>query len=218
MRTSIETWDSVEVENCETIFYCSQKDNPNAKSTDKIKYFDVDNTIFDMGLKNLKMFEWALENKEFDYVLRINASCYVNKKKLIEYVQGLPTDNLFMGVETTNVHGEKYLWGGTQYIISKDVIQKIIDNKEKMRHERMEDESMSLLVTDFGIPFTNGIKSCSIDRMGNGWQLTSYCGESRVFTGFDEIKDSSHVCYRVKQDKNRHDDEKIMHELFRVLN
>lgn len=212
IQTSMETWDSVETEGVETIFYCGMSDKPN---TEKVIYMPVGNGLFEMGKKCLLAYEWALQNKEFDYVARVNASCYVDKKNLIKFVENLPETNVFAGVETDSQNGFRYLWGGCQYIISKDVLQKIVDNKHLWMHQYMEDESMSLVVSGLGIPFSEG-KSGSIDKMPDGWRIISYGGESVAFNEFSEIIRLKHHFYRVKCDKNRNVDAFVMHELFKV--
>lgn len=218
IETSKNTWDSVEVPGAETIFYCSQKDNPGKQNTDKVLYFNVGNSLFDMGHKNLAMFEWALANKEFDYVARVNASCYVDKKALVQYVQNLPTESVFAGTETKSVHGFNYVWGGCQYIISRDVIQKIVDNKEQWNHKYMEDESISLLLRELSVPFSVGY-SGAIDDMEEHWRCITYGnGESISFTDFRDLKKINHHFYRVKVDGRRHMDEFLMKELFKALN
>lgn len=215
IETSRRTWDAEQVQNSETIFYCSSQDNPEAVNHDNVMYFDVDNSLYDMGYKNLAMFEWALANKEFDYVARINASCYCDKKRLMEYVEELPKRNVFCGVVVTETPA--WCFGGTNFVISKDVIQEIVRNKSGWQHEHMEDRAMSYLVGNIGIPFTNGIKSCSIDRDGDNWQCISYCGKSKSFSDFNDLKDLGHVFYRVKCDGQRWVDKMLMEQLKQVL-
>lgn len=214
IKTSLNTWDSIEVEGVETIFYCGESSIPD---TDKIKHFHVEEGLFTMGTKGLIAYEWALQNKEFDYVARVNSSCYVDKKKLLEYVQSLPSENVFAGVEADSQNGFRYLWGGMQFIISKDVLTKIVMHKGHWNHALMEDESMSLLVSKLGISFYAGM-GCSINRTSNGWILLSYPdgNGSKAFTDFREIKDNPNHFYRVKQDLQRDLDKYVMNELFRL--
>lgn len=216
ITTSLATWDNIEAPGTETIFYCSQKDNPNFKQSAKILYFPVDNSLYDMGHKNLAMFEWALKNREFDYVCRLNASQYCDKKELIKYVQSLPDENVFCGVKVDETPA--WCWGGAGYILSKDVIQKIVDEKDYWAHTQMEDRAMSYLVERLGIPITPGIPSCSIDQKEAAWQCTSYCGKGITFSDFNDLKELGHIIYRVKQDGQRWVDEMIMHRLFEALN
>lgn len=214
IQTSLDTWDSIEVDGVDTIFYCGKPVKPN---TDKIIYFPIKETYMNMGHKMLKAFEWVLNNKDFDYIARINSSCYVDKKLLIDYVQSLPEKECFNCIEVDS-HGlnEKWAWGGGQYIISKDVIQKIVDNKGLWNHRFMEDVSLSLLINKLNIPYNAG-KCGAIDKMSEGWRCISYGGDSITFTDFADLKSLKHHFIRVKQDFNRDMDKFIMNELLKVL-
>lgn len=216
IQTSQDTWDSIEVEGCETIFYCSTRDGLNKQHTGKIMRFDVGNELFDMGRKNLLMFEWALKNKYFDYVARVNASCYVNKKELIKHIQELPENNYVAGLKVVQEDNPIWLWGGGQFIFSKDVIKKIVENKLLLNHLVMEDRGISELITKLAIPFTDG-KACSIDRGDNGWKCIAYGTESYEFINFSEIKKRGQYFYRVKYDSDRDMDKFIMEQLHQVL-
>ncbi len=210
-ETSKETWDSVEVQGVETIFYFG---NPIDENTQDRIYFPIEEGYFNMGYKMLEAFKWALENKEFDYVARINGSCYVDKRELIKYIQILPEKEIFQGgiVE----HTPKWMWGGLQFIISRDVIQRVVDNENKFQHNLVEDVALSYLITELGIPYTSG-KGCSIDRDGENWRLVGYGGESYTFNNFKSIRDNGNFFYRVKQDGDRKQDEYLMKELYKIL-
>lgn len=213
ITTALNTWDSLSVEGCETIFYCGKSEK---KNTDKIIYLPVPHRILSMGEKTIQALEWALKYREFDYIARVHSSCYVDKKQLINYVQTLPENNLFSGVEATSQNGFQFLWGGGHYIISKDVVQKIVDNKSKWNHSIMEDESMSLVVSGLGIPFHAG-KSCSINKRESDLLCIGYGGDSVEFTDFADLKKLNNHFYRVKNDADRGVDEFVMNELFKAL-
>lgn len=214
IRTSLDTWDSIEVPGVESMFMCGK--SKHKQDTDRIIYLPVENGLMDMGYKTIAMLEWALANKQFDYIARVNASCYVQKENLLKYVQTLPDTDVFAGAVATSVHGFEYMWGGAQYIISKDVISRIVANKQHWQHKYIEDESMSLLANWLSIPYSAGY-SGAIDNMGDHWRCISYGGESITFTEFAELKRLKHHFYRVKQDGKRWVDEFIMKELFKVL-
>lgn len=213
IETAQRTWDSVEVENMETIFYCGKSEKTN---TDKIVYLNVDEGLLNLGHKTLSAFIWALSNKQFDYIARVHSSIYVNKIKLKEYVENLPETNVFDCIPADSQNGFKYGWGGLGYVISKDVIEKIVDNQNLWPHKYMEDESMSLLVAGLGIPFRTGY-AAGIDKKEIGWQCISYGGESIEFQNFEDLKRLGHHYYRVKNDGLRHLDEHLMNELFKSL-
>lgn len=216
IETSMRTWDSIEVEGVETIFYCSR---PKQFNTDKIIYIDVDESYYTMGYKMLAAFDWALANKDFDYIARINASCYVNKKELINQVQSMPDNNLFSCLEVAASPTEqKWSWGGGQFIISKDIIELIVKHRHKWNHSIMEDKALGHLMNELNVPYTRG-KACSIDKMeGDKWRCLSYDAESFEFTDFKDVGEKSkNYFYRVKQDYDRNADEYVMNELFKYL-
>lgn len=210
--TAIETWDSVEVENTETVYYFDGTRN----NTGKFIYVNVDSGFLSMGRKTVAALEYVLNNYEFDYIARIHSSIYCDKAALAEYIQNLPDKDYFAGSVAESANKFQYVWGGTGFIISKDVVQRIVYNKLQWQHKYMEDESMSLLVNWLSIPFSPGYAG-SIDNMGDHWRCISYNGESITFNDFAELKRLNHHFYRVKQDGKRWVDEFIMKELFRVL-
>lgn len=212
--TSLNTWDKVEVENVDTVYYFG---NPVKENTDKFIYFPIEEGYSNMGYKMIEALDWCLKNKEFDFLCRVNSSCYVDKKKLIEYVSGLPEKELFAGgVVAASENNPAWCWGGLQFVMSKDVVQGIIKNKDYWDHTKMDDVATSYLVTKIGVSFTNGI-GCSIDKTDNGWRCLSYGCESIEFTDFNDVKRLGHHFYRVKQDGNREMDAYLMNELFKVL-
>lgn len=211
--TALNTWDSVLVDGCETIYYCGASYKQN---NIKVIYLPVKDTLETMGEKTLQAFEWALQNKTFDYIARVHSSCYVDKKRLIEYIQTLPNENVFAGAEVTG-DTTKWMWGGGHFCLSRDVVQKIVDNRDKWNHSVMEDKAMSYVVDSLGIPFTQG-KSCSINKTETGWLLLA-CGDgvNVELKEWADVKKETNHFYRVKQDGDRNMDGVIMNELFKVL-
>lgn len=212
-QTSKETWDSIEVSGVETVFYFGQ---PFKENTDKEIYFDIPEGYSNMGYKLTSAFEWSLANKSFDYIARVNSSTYVHKKELLSSVQSMPDSNLFAGLKV--VGGEKeWIWGGGSFLISRDVVEKIVANKLKFNHKVMEDNGLSEIVAKIGIPFTDG-RACSIDKMEHGWRCLCYGTESFDFFDFSEmVKLKGQYFVRCKQDYNRDADEMVMKELLKYL-
>lgn len=212
MNVSMETWDSVKVKGLETIFYCNGEGKQN---TDKVIYIPGPTDIFSMGKKTLKAFEWALNNKEFDYICRPQANAYIHKPELIKYVQTLPDSNVFTGLEC--VGPPRFRWG-VAICLSRDIVQKIVDNKDKWDHSKMEDVAMSELADSLGVPYLQG-KACSIDKVSNDlWQCTAYGSDSFQFKSFEDInKAKGQYWFRCKQDYDRTKDEYVMRQIFKHL-
>jgi hypothetical protein len=131
----------------------------------------------------------------------------------------LPETNVFAGVriKAGEDYKQDWCWGGGQFVISKDVVQKVVDNKEKFNHGFIEDVALSHLVGDLGIEFTEGV-ACSINKQDNGWLLLTYGGgEQKEFKGFSELKDCGQHFFRVKHDPDRSVDKYVMEQLYSVL-
>ncbi len=211
-KTSMVTWDSIQVPGVETIYYYGE---PVHSNTYNCIYFPIPESYHTMGRKMLAAFQWVLDNKSFDYIARVNSSCYVNKKELLTHIQTLPDTNLFSGLKVTV--DPPWMWGGGNFIISKDVIQQILNHQESWRHDLMEDMAISYLINDLRIPYHQG-KACSIDKADHAWKLMPYGSSGLTFGDFQELKGyKDQFFFRVKQDYNRSKDEYVMKELFKYL-
>lgn len=213
VQTSLETWDSIDQKGCETVYYFGKS---NKQNTDKFVYLPIHESLASMGQKTLMAFEWALQNKEFDYIARPHSCIYVNKKELVRYVDSLSNENVFSGLMVEDKR--PWLWGGCGYVMSKDVVKKLVENKARLDVRKMEDMGISHLASDLEIPYMQGF-GCSIDRLQSKWRCTCYGTESFEFDEFHEVaKSEGQYFYRVKQDLDRSKDELIMRELLKALN
>ncbi len=101
--------------------------------------------------------------------------------------------------------------------MSRDVVQKLVDNKDKWNNNVMEDNAISQLAEELHIPMQSKIRAASINMMtdGNYTCLTYNHGESFICPRLVEIRDKldGHFFIRVKQDGRRHEDVRIMREL-----
>lgn len=215
MEASMQTWDSKIVDGVQTIFYCGKSRKPNSE---KVIYLNTVDSFPTMGQKTIEAFEWAIANTSFDYLARPNSSCYVRKQKLLDYAQNLPKENLYLGLITDSCYGIKYIWGGGQYILSRDVVELIVKNKHMWNHSYTEDVSIADLLTKLGVPMNGSGNACAINKNEDG-KYTCFVygqGENMEFTNFLDMHNLQHQFFiRVKQDLKRHEDVEIMHELFK---
>lgn len=220
--TARETWARESMDLAPTMFFTSREN----QADPYVVEFDVPEGLYNMGRKDLLAYDWALQTTGWDYMARVNASCYVSKRRLIEYVQNLPHLGLFQGVGAPRSDGQgMYLWGGAQFLMSRDVVRGLVENQAKWNHAEMEDQAMSRLVEDMGVPLDMKGNACSINKQGpvNGkdacWLCISYANGLMggfEFADFAEFaaKNTSHFI-RVKQDGNRDEDMRIMRELYK---
>lgn len=214
VNTSLCTWDSIDVEGVETVFYFG---HPVTENKGKFIYFPIHEGYNTIGIKTLEAFEWALRNKEFDYIARINSSIYLDKKELIKYIQTLPNENVFAGLKVeASEYKETWNWGPA-LTFSKDVVKKLVDNKVHLDESLMEDMGISYLANRLKIPYTQG-RLCTIDKIDIGWRAMCYGSTGFEFTDFEDLKKlDNQFYYRVKCDWDRNQDAYLMNELYKVL-
>lgn len=221
-ETSQQTWDAKDVEGVETIFYFGRSDKP---STEKVLYTDVEDDFYNMGRKTLAAFEWALSHRTFDYVFRANASLYVDKAGLAKYCLDKPEHNLALGVvaECGEFEGEKFpfMWGPS-YLLSRNVVEKVVRQKDYWEHRMMDDLALSYLLRDLGIPLDNRASMASV-AMNKGWYEFVYyengAGGGATLYSLSELKERlpGQFAFRVKDDANRENDVRLMKELHEVF-
>lgn len=217
IKTSQETWDAEPLEGTRTVYYCGRpRVIPN---TDRVIDFEIEEDYNTISHKNLLAFRWALSNGNWDYMARVNSSCYVHKRRLLEHVQGLPETGVMKCIvsDPTPACGvsRQFAWGGGQFIFSRDLISAFVLNSDKWRHDLMEDVAMSELAQDCGFTLDSTGKFCSVNRTEKGWTLLTYNGKPGFeFTDFAELAkaDDQHF-FRCKYDPDRNVDAEWMRKL-----
>jgi hypothetical protein len=213
MESSMNTWDTVQVDGMETVYYSDKSTKPD---TDKVIYLPIEPSLYTMQKKTMMALEWAVNNKEFDFIARPHSCLYVNKYELRDFVETLPTENVFCGLEVTAT--PHWMWGGIGYIFSRDVVERLVANKVYMRDDLMEDMTLSYLANYLDIPYTQGRGASIEDKKDGKWMAMCYGTDSLEFTDFADVKKiKGQYFYRVKQDQNRGMDLHIMKELFKAL-
>lgn len=215
MDVSLETWDSENHPQAQTLYYCGKSSEP---ATDKVFYSPrLDESLENVSSRTIEAFEKALEY-DWDYLARPNSSCYVHKKNLVKFCETIPTENAIYGILT---EGEKrFMWGGCQYIFSRDVIEKMVANKDKWNHKVMEDISITKMADELDISLASNGWCASINLTPDGSYtcLLYGHGDGFIFTNFEDInKAEGHFYFRCKQDLRRHEDVRIMRELWKHL-
>lgn len=217
IETSKATWDSEEVPGVETIYYVGE---PESAIQDRVIGFPVREALSTIGHKNLQAWKWMLDNREFDFMARVNASCYVHKRRLLAHCGEHPASMFLAGsIYQGDEARPTWLWGGHQFLMSRDVVQALVDNPGVWNHSEMDDVALSHAATALGVQFTHGNHACAIDRMGpDSWRVVSTDGTNFEFTDWADLAklDTPHF-FRVKQDLKRHEDAIVMKNLHTYL-
>lgn len=217
-RASVDTWDREEIKGVETIFYFGRSTQP---STDKVLFTPVDDDYWNMGRKTLSAFEYALAHRQFDYVFRANASLYVNKPGLLRYVQDKPETGLALGVvaDCGKFKDETFpfMWGPS-YLLSRDVVGKVVANRDLWKHDITDDLSISYLLRQIDVPLDNRGSMASIALKNGGYEFVYYengAGGGAFMTDLAELPQRlpDQFAFRVKDDADRNNDIRLMREL-----
>lgn len=218
MAKQRETWDSIYHPQTTTLFYVGR----GAMSEDKVFVSQYDEELERIGYRTVEAYNHALTLPEWNYIARPHSSTYVHKRRLVEYVETLPERDVLAGlIVPAGTYPVEWLWGGGHYILSRDVVERLMSQKNHWDHSVMEDVAVSKLAQLVGIPFT-GVRSASINpsASGVGWDLLTYNGKPAggTFTDFNEVlKADDQFHFRVKHDADRSVDLKTMDLLFKTL-
>jgi hypothetical protein len=221
--TQMETWDSEGVDGTGTVYYTG---NPAFTPEDyRVVSFPIDEAYATMGHKDLLAYRWALESRPWDYMARVNASCYVHKSRLLEYAQPLPESGLFRGLIVPNHPycgvSRPFCWGGGQYLISRDVIEAFVAVGDRWRHDVMEDVAMSELAQESGFSLDGNGRCCSINKQPDrNWNCVTYGSPigGFEFSDFAEVRRlEDQFFFRCKCDSDRNTDAEVMRLLKQYL-
>lgn len=102
-----------------------------------------------IGFRTIEAFERALNNYEFDFIVRTNTSSYVDLFNLVAYLEA---DGAI-----SPVHCQTGTWGSTPYpsgalyVLNRETVEKVVQNKSMWRHEYIDDVALGLVLHRLGI-------------------------------------------------------------------
>ena len=135
-----KTWGRTEEENIQIIYYYGNSPNNETLYIEKDKslFLDLDENFKNINRKTVEMYDFCLKHFDFDYMFRTNASSYVIQNELKKYLEDKPKSNFVSAV--IGDHEGLLFPSGSGYSISKDVLQKIVENKEIMNSFKIMDD------------------------------------------------------------------------------
>jgi len=95
--------------------------------------------------KTIRAFEILNLKYNFDYLVRTNLTTFWDLTKLEINLEKLPKEKCYYGDGPLPTYDHKgYYVSGTDTIVSRDLVDKILENKEKIEYTYIEDASMGL--------------------------------------------------------------------------
>jgi len=89
-KTIRDTWANKSYPNVDIIYYYGGSDE--IKMIGDKFYSNTPEGLYNIGYKTLNMFDYTLNNMEFDYIFRTNSSSYVNIEKLLDFIKDKPKE------------------------------------------------------------------------------------------------------------------------------
>lgn len=106
-------------------------------------------TIFSKTINSFK----AIQHKDFDYILRTNSSSFIHLDNLLKYLSTAPLENFYSGslipYHTSNIGLE--FATGSGYILSKDLLLKVIHNENLWEPQYPDDVGLGKLIKDLNV-------------------------------------------------------------------
>jgi hypothetical protein len=156
MKKQKQTWDSVHVENINTLFFYGNETIESSHINGKDLVVKTNDTTLN-NLYKIKMVYNFVYNMEWDYIFRTNASSYIDKQRLLNKAQTLPENRCYCGVPVRLSNGTEFSSGaGTFYSRDCiDILRNAISDNYKMNSE-LDDVLEGTILSKANIRVTSG--------------------------------------------------------------
>lgn len=161
-KTIRETWASKLHPDVGVVYYYGESNE--IKMVDDKFYSNTPEGLYNIGYKTLNLFDYALNNMEFDYIFRTNSSSYVNIEKLLDFIMDKPKENFYSGV-IGNYGGINFA-SGSGYFISRNLVDLVVEQKNRWDHRLIDDVSLGKLMLENNIKVYRG-KRVNLSVMDN---------------------------------------------------
>jgi hypothetical protein len=106
---------------------------------------EVSNTYSFQPLVTLIMLERALEEFNFDFLVRTTSTSYLRLDALTDYIDELPPTNTYAGHQFQSFGGISFMSGAFN-ILSRDVVEKVVTNQDDLRSDTADDLALGMLI------------------------------------------------------------------------
>ena len=98
-----------------------------------------------IGKKTIEAFAASIQNFDFDFIYRTNVSSYVDLSKLNEFIKNKPQNGYYGGA--IGDHQGIEFASGCGYFLSRDLVIKVLENRDLWDHNLIDDVSLGKLLT-----------------------------------------------------------------------
>lgn len=107
---------------------------------------DVPTSTFLSSHRVVNNLRWAIENSNFEYLLKVTSTCLINQQPALEFIRTLPERRVYAG---TCVNG-RFL-SGAALVFSRDVAEAVVSLGDKISHDFYDDVSLGILIRKFDV-------------------------------------------------------------------
>ncbi len=199
-QAQLSTWMSKDLPNVKSFFYYGSTTSTSFKNREL--HIKCDEGI-NITIKTLKMFEYCLDNFDFDFIFRTNLSSYVNLNRLYKYCKTLPQENIYQG--HIGVHQGIKFASGSGILLSKDVVKIITSMYPKIKSFGLNDDPYigkilsSQNISLNSLPRFNYLHNSninSIKKYHNEDLIKNFHYRCKTFDPFDSTRKTD--CERIK--------------------
>lgn len=104
------------------------------------------------GVATIAALHWALDNGEYDYLLRVNSSAYVNTDALMKFIA---TQDGSANVYAGSIESGRLFWGtdfanGAAVLMSRNLARRVVDHADTWDHRFTDDVSLGVMAAALG--------------------------------------------------------------------
>jgi hypothetical protein len=162
------------------------------------------NSYFLAPYRTVLGLKYALENYEFDYLVRTISTSYVRLNRMVQTLADLPRRRVYAG-PVLDLAGVSFVSGGAM-VLSRDVVQGIVDNWQLLRLDVFDDVGLGRLVSecDLGDALPLGqvevrFSNQSLESKPPGWddEFMFRCKAQRITTSSEPAIDLMRSVHRL---------------------
>ncbi len=178
--------------------YCEQRD---FMGTGHVAWHvHVPDSYFSLRWKMVGGYNALLQECDFDLVCMATTSSYVNIAKLLDIVKDYPTTGVYTGSRILDVRSGYSFNSGASRMMSRDVLQLIVDNRSRYTSRHPEDLDLGRMLTDLGVQ----VQALPSVNIGNREELDRLT---------DDDLDQSHHFRLTSGSRRQRSDVSLMHAL-----
>ena len=124
--------------------------------------------VLNILYKTITALEYLFQKTQYDFVIRSNISTIIHIPKLIQYLHTIPKTGIYTssqflnlqwldpraGIHNTSLFGTIYA-SGISITLSNDTVKYLINNKDKLRHDIVDDVSIGLIFQTYNPTILN---------------------------------------------------------------